>query len=69
MESLEEGPAVLPPALSCFLCGRRIRALASASTREFMLKLKRGEVAFLTCADCFGEVGAEIAKRRTGVND
>jgi hypothetical protein len=64
---LEAGSAVLRSTLSCFLCGRRIKALASASTREFLLKLKRAEVAFLTCADCFEEVGAEIAKQRAGI--
>jgi hypothetical protein len=68
-QSVEAGSAVAPRLLSCFLCGKGIRALASVSTRDFLAKLKRNEVAFLTCAECFGEVCAEMAKRRTGLSD
>ena len=57
-------PAIFMNTLSCFLCGEKVRAVASASTREFLLKLKRSEVAFLICADCFGEASAEVTKRR-----
>jgi hypothetical protein len=68
-DPLKADPAAVPQMFYCFLCGRRIEAIASATTKEFLLKLKRTGTAFLTCADCFGEVSAEMAKRKKSSGD